>query len=128
MNPVTGEKLIEIGGQKCVLKFTWKALAEIEAKFGENPNLFNAGVLSKVAAAGLRDRQPEMTAEKIMEISPPLVPFAHAIQTAMQWAYFGAESIPEASKEVKKNLPTDGLLARIRQRFRTAFRRSSSGP
>ena len=35
MNPITGEKIITINGQAYTLRFTWRALSEIEAKYGE---------------------------------------------------------------------------------------------
>jgi len=105
MNPVTGEKIITINGQAYTLRFTWRALSEIEAKYGDSPNLFNTEVLAAVAASGFRDKHPDMTAERIMELSPPVMPFCVAVREAIQWAYFGAEAIPnaEAEKEVKKN-------------------------
>lgn len=33
-----------------------------------------------------------------MELSPPLVPLARDVQLALQWAYSGAEAIPENRK------------------------------
>ena len=113
MNPITGEKLITISGAPYTLRFTWRALAEIEAAFGENPNLLNAEVLAFAASAGLRDKHPEMTKERIMELSPPLVPFAATVQEAMRWAYFGASPAADPDGGVKKNLPKDGLFRRI---------------
>ena len=103
MNVLTGEKMIHIGGHEHVLKFTWRALSEIEQKYGDRPNLFDPDVIAVIAAIGLRDRHPEMTAERIMDVSPPLVPFAKAVQTAIQWAYFGPEGIPnDEDRSVKK--------------------------
>jgi len=116
MNRITGEKKVMLGGQGYVMRFTWRALAEIEAKYGDNPNLFNAEVLSQVASAGLRDNHPEMTPEKIMDMSPPLMPFCVAVKEAIQWAYFGAESIPQTSPvEVKKNRLVDTLSRLIKR-------------
>ena len=31
MNPITGEKVISLDGKKVVLRYTWRAIAEIEA-------------------------------------------------------------------------------------------------
>lgn len=104
MNPITGEYQIEIGGNIYWLRFTWRAISEIEAKYGEKPNLFDPEVIAYIAAAGLKAKHPEMTAEKILDLSPPLVPFAQAIQQALQWAYFGKSIMPpEKSEEIKKN-------------------------
>ena len=115
MNPVTGTKRVDINGKGYLMRFTWAALAEVEAMYGDNPNLFNAEILSRVAAAGLRAFHPEMTPEAIMELSPPLIPFAKEVQQAMQWAYFGKEAIPEAKENVKKNLLMAGLSRLIKR-------------
>lgn len=113
MNKITGEKTIEIDGKECVLRYTWRALAEIESQHGESPNLFNAETLAAVAAAGFRERHPELTADRLMELSPPLVPLATAVQEAIQWAYFGPGKLPAAAPDIKKNRPTAGLWKRF---------------
>ena len=127
MNPVTGEKAVIIGGQSCTMRFTWRALAEIESRFGDNPNLFNAEVVAAVAAAGLRDRHPDMTADRIMDLSPPLIPFARDVQQALRWAYFGPEDVPEGSTGVKKNRRADGPWRRFTRLCGRVFLLSNSG-
>jgi hypothetical protein len=114
MNPVTGEKIVTIQGRAYTVRYTWRALAEIEAAYGDSPNLFNAEVLAKVAAAGMKEKHPDITAEGIMDLSPPLVPFARDIQQALQWAYFGAGAIPDMADDVKKKGLTAGLWKRIK--------------
>jgi len=127
MNSVTGEKQIDICGQKYVLRFSWKALSEIERRYGDKPNLFDAEVIANVAAAGLRERHPEMTAERIMDLSPPLVPLAQAIQQALQWAYFGGEIIPGESESEKKNRRQAGWSRLIGWLFGRESPRRNSG-
>lgn len=128
MNILTGEKMVHIGGHDYVLKFTWRALSEIEQKYGDSPNLFDPDVIAVIAAIGLRDRHPEMTTERIMDLSPPLVPFAKAVQTAIQWAYFGPEGIPnEEGRSVKKNQKAGGSWRRFITRLCPAYLRESSG-
>lgn len=106
MNPVTGEKKVSINGKPYVLRFTWAALAEMEAKHGDNPNLLKPDILASVAESGFRQHHPEMTAERIMELSPPMVPFAKAVQEAIKWACFGGEPVPESTQ--KKSLRSAG--------------------
>ena len=128
MNKITGEKTVVIGGQGYTMRYTWKALAEVEEKYGDKPNLFNPEVIACVASAGMRDRHPEMTAEEIMRLSPPLIPFARDVQLALQWAYFGAEAIPkDDDAPVKKNRPAGGLWRRFVTLLRRAFPRRNSG-
>lgn len=126
MNPLTGEKQVLINGQRFLLRFTWRALAEVEARYGDNPNLFNAEVVAHVAAAGFKDKHPDLTAERIMELSPPLIPFAKDVQEAIRWAYFGPEEPPKGDS-VKKNRLAGGLWPRILRLCRSAFPRWTSG-
>jgi len=93
---------IRLRGQTYALRFTWDSLAAIEEAHGENPNLFSVDIVSSVAAIGFKEKHPELTAERIKAISPPLLPFAQSVQKALQWAYFGPEGIPEESEEEKK--------------------------
>jgi len=127
MNPVVCEKQIQIGSKPYILKFSWKALAEIEHQYGDNPNVLDPEIAAGVAAAGLRDRHPEMTAEKIFEISPPFIPFANAINQALQYAYFGIEPPSENDGVKKKDRRKGGWFRRFVRRWAPASHRSSSG-
>jgi len=121
MNRITGERTVDINGQGYVMRFTWRALAEVEAEYGDNPNLFKPEVLAKVTAAGLREKHPDMTPERIMELSPPLMPLCSAVREAIQWAYFGGEVVPKtetAATDVKKNRLADGLSRLIKRLLR----------
>jgi len=115
---ITGEKIVEINGERYTLRFTWRALSEIEEKFGQNPNMFDPEVVAAMAEAGFKEKHPDLTAEKILELSPPLIPFAKAVQDAFKYAYFGNEPMPD---EVKKKTKT-GLLAK---HIKWLFRRGS---
>lgn len=126
MIPATGEKIITINGEPYTIRFTWRALAEIEHKHGDNPNLFDPDVIASVAAAGFKEKHPDMTPERIAELSPPLMPFVRDVQQALQWAYFGTESAPtekEQKEGVKKNLKADGLFSRFVRLFKGEFPR-----
>jgi len=116
MNYITGEAEVKINGKDYTLRYDWGCLSEIETAHGDNPNLFNPDIVASVASIGLKKRYPEMTPEHIKELSPPLIPFAKAVQLAMQYAYFGQEAIPKDSE--KKNLKRVGLLQHIKQLFR----------
>ena len=116
MNPITGESKVDIDGKEYTIRFDWSCLAEIESAHGDSPNLFNPEIVASVAAIGMKKHHPELTAAQILEMSPPLIPFATEVQRAMQYAYFGAESVPKDSQ--KKNLQKkDGLLHHIKRLF-----------
>ena len=113
---VTGMKRTDIDGKSYSLRYTWAVLAEVAEKYGDSPNLFDPETVAFVGAAGLLKRHPEMTPEKIMELSPPLIPFANDVQQALQWAYFGDKGVPEDDGVKKKRILT-GWLRRIKRRL-----------
>jgi hypothetical protein len=116
MNPITGLAEVDICGEKYSIRFDWEALAAVTSEHGDAPNLFSPEIVASVASIGMRKHHPDMTAAKIRELSPPLVPFAHAVQQALQWAYFGAEDLPEDEVQ-KKSQPMGGWWRRIRLLF-----------
>lgn len=121
INKITGEHIVDIHGVKYKLRFDWAALASIEQACGDNPNFFNPDAVAKIASIGMAKYHAEMTAEKIKELSPPLVPFAGAVQEALQYAYFGINPVPDKSEIKKKHgQKTDGLLRRMFRRRRPA--------
>lgn len=102
MNAITGTVEISLSGQSYTLRFDWDGLAAIEVTHGENPNLFDVDTVASIAAIGFRRQHPELTAAKIKELSPPLLPFALLVQQALQWAYFGPEGMPDEPEDAKK--------------------------
>lgn len=120
MNPITGEAEVRIDGAAYTIRYDWDSLAAIEEAHGESPNLFDPDVIASVAAIGFRRHHPDLTAERIKALSPPLVPFAAQVQQALQWAYFGPDGVPEESGGAKKK--TDparvGFWRRIRRPWR----------
>lgn len=114
---ITGLRVTKINGKSYYMRFTWAALAEVSHKYGENPNLFDPETASFVGSAGMRGNHPEMTPEKIMVLSPPLVPFADDVQKALTWAYFGDQGIPVDGKNEKKKLTLIGLVNRFVRRL-----------
>lgn len=114
MNKITGECPVMIDGSRYILRFDWEALAAVESQHGAHPNLFSPEIVASVAAAGFKRNHPEMTAERIIELSPPLVPLATEVQMALTWAYFGAEAVPEGGKKKGRFLE---LWQRIKSRL-----------
>jgi len=103
-------KFLTINGQRYQIRFSWDALQEINEKHGDGPNMFNPDVVASIAAIGMVKYHPGMTAQKIKELSPPLIPFAKETQAALQWAYFGDEGLPkESASGEKKSLIPVGL-------------------
>jgi hypothetical protein len=120
MNPIKGEIDVDMWGRRYTMQFDWSALAEVSAMHGDSPNLFSPDVVASVAAIGFKRHHPDITEEKIKELSPPLVPFARVVQTALQYAYFGLEEIPPPTEEDQKKNKSQkkaGLWRRIMRRY-----------
>lgn len=115
MSKITGEVDIDLCGEVYSIRFDWDALAAVKDAHGDAPNLFDSDVLASVASMGMKKRHPELTPEKIRELSPPLVPFANTVQQALQYAYFGGEALPDDDE--KKSPQKTGLLSRISRLF-----------
>lgn len=105
MNTLSGETEISLDGKLYILRFPWTSLAAVIEQYGEDPNLFDVKTLASVTAEGLRARYPEMTAERILKISPPLIPTGMAVQAALNAAFFGPNGPPTEGAEVKKKSP-----------------------
>jgi len=127
MNPLTGELAVDVAGQKYYLRYPWAALQEIEGAYGDNPNLLDLDVLAAVASIGMKAKHAEMTAERIKELSPPLVPFAQAVQRAIQYAYFGPDKPEQGEKKTSPLRPGGGWRQRIGSLLSRESTSSSSG-
>jgi len=114
---ITGNYKIIITGKEYNLRFDWKALAEVESAHGDTPNLFNSDVVASIASMGMIRSHPEMTKDRIIELSPPLVPFINSVQKALNWAYFGKDSAPEDTQKKKIFPLTAGLFRLIKRLF-----------
>ena len=121
MNPITGEYGIQIADQQYTVRFDWDALAEVTEKHGDNPNVFNPEVVASVASIGMQKRHPEMTPQRIKELSPPLVPFAKCVQAALKYAYFGADELPVETVDDDSKKKTSPKRAGLCQRIKRLF-------
>lgn len=128
MNPHTGELTVPIHDEEYILRYDWDALAAIEAAHGETPDLFNPDAVASIAAIGFRKHHPELTAARIKALSPPLIPFAQAVQRAIQWAYYGLDEVPDEPPAKKKTTKKGNRLKRLlKWLFRTGSTPNNSG-
>lgn len=115
-NKYTGEVILDIQGKPHTLVFDWSALALLKSKFtvDEIARILKTQEPENVAFmlhCALKKHHPEMTPEKILNISPPFVTTLQALDTAITYAYFGprdakdvaAEAEPADTKKKKKS-------------------------
>lgn len=113
-NKYTGEVPFKVGDKNGILVFDYAALAVIKSaiKPQEMDNLVQLSPekLAIMAEAGFKKKSPDITASYIMEISPPVMQLAVAIDRALLFAYHGPENarkilepLDNAAEEMEKN-------------------------
>ena len=104
MNKYLGEVEYQIGDKKGVLVYNWKALSKIHSEYGrqvlENLAEMSPEVIAKVMAIGFEAKTPDITADIIIEESPPLIEIIQIVNEALSCAYFGADKVQKAKQEV----------------------------
>lgn len=100
MNKYTGEVDIKLGEKTCTLIYDWRAIAQIQSTLGKDfitdlQKNVNPGSIAEVLVIGLKKKNPEVTVDQILDASPPLLHTIEIVATAIGFAYFGAEGVPE---------------------------------
>lgn len=108
-NKYTGEVSIKLDGRDYVLVYDWTAISAMHSKFSDDleGGLMNIAKihcpfkLAEIMAIGLALKHPEMTAEKIVKLSPPFVMLKKPIDAAIAVAYFGADLMKKIDSATK---------------------------
>jgi hypothetical protein len=103
INPYRGEVAIEIAGRPRILRYGWAEIAALQAALGEDFSTriaqamaaTDGNVLAQVLAIGLKHDWPEVTAEAIVEASPPIAATIEAINRALTLAFHGVKGVPD---------------------------------
>jgi hypothetical protein len=102
-NAYLGEVDIELGGQSYTMVLDWRAIAEVNTKFGKDAftNLSAAigdsEKLAGILCVALKKHHEGMTVEKIMDLSPPLLLVATCLDLALTYAVYG----PKAKESIE---------------------------
>lgn len=104
-NKYNGESTLDIAGKPHKIVFDWNALAKLKSIASDDQidDIINGRdftLLAEVLAIGLNKNHPGMTAQKIMDVSPPFALTTIALENALTYAYFGAKGI--TADDVKK--------------------------
>lgn len=117
-NKYTGEVPCKIGDKNGVLVFDYAALAIVRSQITQE-ELSNLAQLAPdklaiMAAAGFKKKNPDITADYIMEQSPPIMELATAIDRALLSAYHG----PERARQILE--PIDKEVAKAERALKEA--------
>lgn len=104
-NKYTGEVALTIGDKSGNLVFKWAELAAVRTQYPDVKDfrlgalmLTNPEHLAGILAIGFSRLNSEITKDFIMEVSPPILSMASALDKAMAHSYFGP-SLVEAADE-----------------------------
>lgn len=121
-NPTRGMRSVSINGLVYILQFTWDELSRVEAEYGEKgPDLSDIEVLANVASIGFSARHPEVTPEKIRELSPPVFVLHGAVTDALKYAYWGDASVPVTADSDEGDAPKGKKHQALRKAWRWLF-------
>jgi hypothetical protein len=120
-----GDVTLIINGQSCVLRYDWRAIRDLIQDIGTDFDTVianaSAGYETPVIAAalnvGLKRHHPgEYTVDKIMDLSPPLIPAMRAVNDAMMVSFYGSTTPPDDPE--KKTPIRSWILKMIRKIMR----------
>lgn len=107
-NKYTGIVELKIEGKSCKIIFDWEAIGYIQSEWPDKTlkeiDSSKIGNCCKLLAFGLRKHHPEYTEEKLKEISPPILASSAAVNSALLYAYYGAEKIEELQLLAKEKM------------------------
>ena len=120
-----GDVLLKMNNQSYFLKYDWRAINrlinEIGPKFDEDIAAASAGyetpTIATALSIGLDACHPgEFPVDRIMELSPPLIPAMAAVNDGLMIAFYGSTDPPENTE--KKTPIRSWILNRIRKVMR----------
>ena len=119
MNKYTGEVPLDIHGIKYTLVYDWRALSLMKSEF-TNEQLAEivegrqVKGLAKILQIGLSKKHPDITADELDRLSPPLVPTMEALASALHYSYYGTDTEEKIKKKAEKRKKSIALkLARL---------------
>lgn len=105
-NKYTGEIPLKIGNIQGTLVYDWAAISVIKTtctdKELENLAQMDPAKIAICLAAGFKKHNQEITAEVIMESSPPILEATEAMDRALLFAFHGKEAAAEMLETLDK--------------------------
>jgi hypothetical protein len=107
--PHAGEARVTLGGREFVLVFDWRAFSMLgKAGFTGMDSLspYEPERLAEILAIGLARHHPEMTAARLLDLSPPFLPVINALARAIGYALTGpSEDTPQSPQQPAATSP-----------------------
>lgn len=125
VNRDRGEVALVMGGETYVLHYDWRAVGlirerfgakEFEAKLAALGDGVDVAGLAEVVVIGLARNHPDMTAEMVLDLSPPMVETVNAFNDALTLGFFGPNGAPEDDGQTDPTKPATSSKGRKRRR------------
>jgi len=111
-NKYTAEVSITMGDKEHTIVFDWAALSTLKSAFTDKQldgviSGQDIEIMGEVMAIGLQRHHKGITAQEVVDLSPPLVIAVEALDKALTFAYYGKDGAPvengaRAQKKTRK--------------------------
>jgi hypothetical protein len=98
-NPIAGTVPFEIDGTTYTMRLTWHGVAQVRRAYPDGYNLADPEHLAVIMSIAMNAKHPEMTADRIMDLSPPLETAIEAVSTLINYSWWGQKTPPERKEE-----------------------------
>lgn len=110
-NPVRGIVNIEIEGETYEMRLTWHGVAQVRHIYPDGYNLADPNHLAVIMSIAMGHKHPDMSPDRIMDLSPPLETAISAVSTMIDYAWWGKKG--EAEDKVKEEESAENPPTRL---------------
>lgn len=105
-SPHQGIAVLSLGGKDYKLKYDWTAIDKIQTMFLGTQDLNKPSDLSEIIVIGLECFHPgKVTKDDIMSMSPPLVPTAERVATALAYGLGTHPALSQPEQNPNPQMP-----------------------
>lgn len=104
-NPTRGTAEISLDGKTYTMRLNWHGIVKVRRAYPEGYNLADPEHLATVMAIALAEHHPDITADHVMDMSPPIEKCIEAVTDCINYAWWGAPEPPERKPEDQAENP-----------------------
>lgn len=102
-NPIRGTVQLDIEGTTYTMRLNWHGVAQIRRAYPDGYNLADPEHLSVIMSIAMAEKHPDMTPDRIMDLSPPLETAIEAVSDLVNYSWWGQKTAPERKEEEGKS-------------------------
>lgn len=101
-NPEAGVVNFRIGDETFTMRLNWHGIAQIRRAYPEGYNLADPEHLAVIMSIAMSTKHPDMTPDRIMDLSPPLEKAIESVSDMINFSWWGQKTPPERKEEEVK--------------------------